>query len=130
MRRRDKKRKAQFNKPNPIPQNNISRKYGKWFWRFAIPLFIGVIILAIQQEWFSSKEVVIQKDKKPKSSVGGLIGHAGDSVRISNSSFEGTIIINGDTQNVSVGGLVGSADSTVIIDSSKSKANIILNPKK
>ncbi|MFV7236011.1 hypothetical protein [Flavobacterium sp. ZB4R12] len=34
-------------------QNTIAEKIGKWFWHVAIPLFIGIILLAIQQKWFT-----------------------------------------------------------------------------
>lgn len=117
-------------KNNILIKSTNSKIIRNWFWRLLIPIITGIMVLVIYQSYFSKELKVNEQTNKPRSSVGGLVGHAGEGTKITNSSFEGKIIINGDTSNVSVGGIVGSADSNVIIDSSKSKADIIFNPKK
>ncbi|MFE3866850.1 hypothetical protein ACFX5E_02025 [Flavobacterium sp. LS2P90] len=34
-------------------QNAIAESIGRWFWQIVIPLLIGVVLLAIQQKWFT-----------------------------------------------------------------------------
>ena len=104
-------------------QNISKRKFGKWFWKLIVPFIVivigGIILLKIEELWFFKKEIVIHQSEKPKSSVGGLVGHAGSGTKITNSSVDNTtMIIDGDTSNLAVGGLVGSSDSGVVIDSS------------
>lgn len=39
-------------KENEKQQSAITKRIGKWFWLFVIPLVIGVILIAIQFKWF------------------------------------------------------------------------------